>query len=428
MYRKMLLLVFFMCFAAVCGFSSGSKDTGNKEDIDKMKADIVDLKKTQDDTARTLKELNQKLGNIAESKQQSNDSARSDERRNSDKFMPLTWETALEFENDLDKLDFYISRNLNLTAKEQNDNFGVVKDGKIVDNSEKNLPEEKLVISNNTPVKIVKFSLNPRDKASIDIFFSGQSVWLKFVRNAKDYFELDLVTKNTKNYSFDEEVLLCIYDERSQENRTAVPKTKTTFKQAVSGISSGNRPQLPEYIMLKSGQPYPYLTKDAVVEYLSLNSQGVTDSDIEAIIKHYIKESKTENINHDIAIAQMCYATQLLTNKALFNNNNYAGLITEGAVLNGKSWNGKFPGSKIGVRAHIQHLKGYASTESLNEKNEDPRFHLLANRRGKGDTLHKLCAFWVGKNPVRYENNLRDMLEDLYRYQEKYNKRVLARS
>jgi len=394
MNRKMLIIAFIMCLAAVNGFSGGDKE---------IKKDIENLKKSQENTTKSLNDLIQKLDNP-----QPTNPPRTDESRNSDKLVPLTWETARLFEDDLYKLDFYISKNLNLTAKEQNNNYGVVKDGKILESSEKNPPEEKLIINNNTPVKIVKFSLTPRDKATIDIYFSGQSAMLKFNRNTRDYFQLDSVTKNTRNYPFDEEVLLYVHDERSQNNRTSI-QTRTT--------SQVKRPQIPEDIMLRSGQ-YNYLTRDAVVKYLSENSRGISTRDIRAIIEHYINESKTENINHDIAIAQMCYATQFLSNKILFNNMNYGGLITTGAKLNGKNWNGKFPRSRTGVRAHIQHLKGYASTATLSEALVDPRFHLLA--RGKGDTLHKLSAYWVKNNPEKYENAIKDILEKLYRYQESY--------
>jgi hypothetical protein len=402
MNYKMLIIALIMCFSAANVFS-----LARKEDIKKLNADIDGLKKSQENNTKAINDLIDKLG-----KPQPNDPTRPDDRRNSGNLMPLTWETARSFEVDLINLNFYLSKSLNLTAKEQNNNYGVVKNGKIVDNNEKNLPEEKLVINSNTPVKIVKFSLTPKDKASIDIFISDQSALLKFTRNSKDYFKLDSVTKNTRNYPIDEEVLLCIYDERSQNNRNSVPRTGTT--------SSANRPQIPEDIMLRSGQ-YNYLTRDAVVKYLSENSRGVSERDIRAVIGHYIEESRKENINHDIAIAQMCYATQNLSDKTLFNNMNYGGLITTGAKLNGKNWNGKFPRSRTGVKAHIQHLKGYASTASLREAIVDPRFHLLANMRGKGDTIHKLSAYWVKNNQEAYERDIKEILEKLYSYQESYN-------
>jgi len=440
MYYKAMIFVFFVCFTAANVFSSGNKDNGSQQDINKLKTDVSDLKtglkNIQSDTNKTLDNMNQKLDNITKVKYddpvkpsvaQSSDTAFPEDRKQSGRFVPITWETAVEFEYNLDKLDFYVSSNLTLASNDQDDNSGLIRGGKIVD-KDKNLYGEQLIIESSKPVKTVKFSLNPKDKASIEIFYSEQSALLKFIRNTKDCFELYSARINTKNYDFDKEnaPLLFIYDERNQDNRIS-DENQTDTAQMQTVVSSRIRPLIPEDIMLKSGQSV-YLTKDAVVEYI-LEKGGLWDindrrTHIEVIVKHYINEAETENINHDIAIAQMCYATQILKNKTLFYNMNYAGLSKEGAVWNGKSWDGTFTKSQTGVRAHIQHLKYYASLDTVKD-NVDPRLHLLANLRGKGDTLHKLCAYWVGKDPGKYERNLRETLEDLYMYQESYNKKVL---
>jgi hypothetical protein len=431
MKNTALILAFIMCFVSVNGFSLGRKD---KEVINKIQADIVDLKKSQDDTAKTLKELNQTLTNN-EKTRQSNDKALSGETMYNDKLIPITWETAKEFENDLDKLDFCIDRNLTLIPNEQRSSSGLVKGGKIVDNDEKNLSEEKLVISNSTLVKTAGFSLSSRDKASIEIFFPEQSALLKFVKNTQNCFELDAdsikITKNAKNYTVDERgILLCIYDERNHDNRTSLLGQGRAYNQQNNGaFSLGIHPPIPEDILVRNGQRYPYLTQSAVVEYMYMfkNSHGRSYRDIEAIIGHYIREAKTRNINSDIAIAQMWHATQSLTNRTLWNNCNYANLSTSDI-----RWNGKFRmGSREGVTAHIVHLLGYASIGPVRNSEVDPRFRLLADRRGKGDTLRKLCSLWVAKEKSKdYENSLRNILKDLYVFQEHYNnqQRILAAS
>jgi hypothetical protein len=412
----MLILVFFTGFAVVNGFSMGKKE------INEIKESTVNLKKTQDAILSRLDELDRKpgSGDGQSGDQLTKNPIPKDQPQHNGRFVPITWETAMEFKDELNRLDFYLSRNLTLIPKDQNNN-GVVREGKLMDN-EKNPSDEKFVISKSTPVKMVKFSPNPRDRASIKTLFSGQFILLRFVRNTKDCFELDSVTKNAKNYTYDKEgdvPLLCIYDERNNVNRTNV--LIQTKRHDVSSFYIRSRPRIPEDIMLKSGQQ-TYLTEDAVVKYLSEISRGIPYRDIETVIRLYINEAETEKINHDIAIAQMCHATQSLTNKTLWNNRNYAGLSIEGARWNGKNWDGKFPESLTGVRAHIQHLKGYAVTGTLQRDTVDPRFHLLAKHRGNGDTLHKLCAVWVAKeNSGKYERNLREMLEDLYTYQERYN-------
>jgi hypothetical protein len=185
-------------------------------------------------------------------------------------------------------------------------------------------------------------------------------------------------------------------------------------------LISGDMP-----VMAKSGQSN-YLQQSAVVEYFN-KVRGIPRSTIEALVGHYISEAKLLDINHDIAIAQMCHATEFLTND-LWKAGNYANFNRDGAVWQGKSWNGTFPDIRTGVRAHIQHLKGYASTVSFNG-DVDPRFHRLEGSRGKGDTLHKLCGLWIGRTPERaraYENNLIGILEGLYGFQERYNQRGLA--
>jgi hypothetical protein len=407
MNRKILIIAFIMCFSAVNVFSFPNKEVSGNEDL---KKEIDSLKKSQEETNKALKELSGKIGSSGGTQP---NPPRPDEVRNSDnKLVPLTWETARLFEDDLYKLDFFINKNLNLPPKEQNKNYGIVKDGKILENTEKNLPDENLIINNNTPVKATKFSLNPKNKATIDIYYSGQSAVLKFKRNTRDYFELESVTKNTRDYPFNEEVLLYVHDERSQSKQNSVQSSSTQ----TSSTSSVKRPPIPEDIMLKSGQSN-YLKSPAVVKYLTENSKGVVSTrDIKAIVDHYINEARKEKINHDIAIAQMCYATKNLTKKVLFNNMNYADLSTAGT-----NWNGKFPRSIIGVRAHIQHLKGYASTKYPEEEAiVDPRFRLLENIRGKCGTLHELSKYWVKEDKEKYEKEINDILVKLYDYQENY--------
>ena len=57
------------------------------------------------------------------------------------------------------------------------------------------------------------------------------------------------------------------------------------------------------------------------------------------------------------------------------NQFNFAGL---GAVDGNSSGNcASFPDVRTGIRAQIQHLKAYASTEALNNTCVDPRFNLV---------------------------------------------------
>ncbi|MBR3458146.1 MAG: glucosaminidase domain-containing protein, partial [Selenomonadaceae bacterium] len=60
------------------------------------------------------------------------------------------------------------------------------------------------------------------------------------------------------------------------------------------------------------------------------------------------------------------------------DQNNYCGLGTTSATVKGAY----FPSSKIGVRAHIQHLLAYTSTRRPTEPVVDPRYTLVCSRYG----------------------------------------------
>ena len=72
------------------------------------------------------------------------------------------------------------------------------------------------------------------------------------------------------------------------------------------------------------------------------------------------------------------------------------------------------PNVRTGVRAQVQHLKGYASTNALNNACVDPRFAYLSKSRGCAPIVE-----WLGinENPakkgwatsVNYGYNLRNL-------------------
>ncbi|MFM6201305.1 MAG: cell wall hydrolase, partial [Dolichospermum sp.] len=68
--------------------------------------------------------------------------------------------------------------------------------------------------------------------------------------------------------------------------------------------------------------------------------------------------------------------------------NNFAGLGAAGGASKGAS----FPSARIGVRAHIQHLKAYASLEPLVQEQVDPRFRFVT--RGVAPSIHQLSGRW----------------------------------
>lgn len=109
------------------------------------------------------------------------------------------------------------------------------------------------------------------------------------------------------------------------------------------------------------------------------------------IPKLYREESAVEGVNYDIAFCQMCVETGFLRfgGDVKPQQNNFAGLGATGGGAVGAA----FPSARIGVRAQVQHLKAYASTEPLVQEIVDPRFRFVA--RGVAPLIDQLSGRWA---------------------------------
>ncbi len=122
----------------------------------------------------------------------------------------------------------------------------------------------------------------------------------------------------------------------------------------------------------------------------------------------YREEGMVEGINYDIAFCQMCLETNYLrfggTLKATQNNFGALGDVgggAEGAV---------FPNARIGVRAQVQHLKAYASTEPVVQEIVDPRFRFVT--RGIAPLLSQLGGRWEAD--LQYGDRILAIVRQLY--------------
>jgi hypothetical protein len=104
----------------------------------------------------------------------------------------------------------------------------------------------------------------------------------------------------------------------------------------------------------------------------------------------------------------MCLETGFLRYGGLVtpDMNNFCGLGSIGPGQPGLA----FPDLRTGVRAHIQHLKAYASEESLNGELVDPRFRFV--RRGSSPAVGGLAGTWAADRS--YSEKIRIILERLY--------------
>jgi len=136
-------------------------------------------------------------------------------------------------------------------------------------------------------------------------------------------------------------------------------------------------------------------------------------SDVERVLRVapvYIDEAQAEGVNHDVAFAQMVLETGWLQFKGVVTPqmNNFCGLGALSAANNGLS----FPDERTGIRAHIQHLKAYASTDFLTGELVDPRYDYVVPK-GKAPTIDALAGTWA-QDP-QYATKIKSLLQRMYR-------------
>ncbi len=115
---------------------------------------------------------------------------------------------------------------------------------------------------------------------------------------------------------------------------------------------------------------------------------------VERLSGYYIAECRAEGINSDCAFAQMCHETGYLKfgNLVVPEMHNYCGLGAMDAEHPGE-W---FDTEELGVRAHVQHLQAYATTEDvpLNQPLVDPRYSWV-HKTKYAPTIFELTGTWA---------------------------------
>ncbi|MBD1847047.1 N-acetylmuramoyl-L-alanine amidase [Cyanobacteria bacterium FACHB-63] len=122
----------------------------------------------------------------------------------------------------------------------------------------------------------------------------------------------------------------------------------------------------------------------------------------------YRSEAEIEGVSYDIAFSQMLLETNYLRfgGEIKPSQNNFAGLGDVGGGPEGAS----FPNAQIGVRAHIQLLKAYASTEPLVQEVVAPRFRFVT--RGIAPLVDQLSGRWSAD--PQYGTKITAILRRLY--------------
>ncbi|WP_368260542.1 GBS Bsp-like repeat-containing protein, partial [Eubacterium callanderi] len=152
---------------------------------------------------------------------------------------------------------------------------------------------------------------------------------------------------------------------------------------SIMGIQTNTAQELADYFNSKAAFPSSFYGMPAV-EFANI----------------YIEECKTEGVRPEVAFAQMCLETGYLqyggdVKREQFN---FAGI---GATGNGAPGN-SFADVRTGIRAQVQHLKAYASTEGLVNECVDPRYQYV--NKGCAPTVGDLAGKWAAD--VNYGNKL----------------------
>ncbi len=126
------------------------------------------------------------------------------------------------------------------------------------------------------------------------------------------------------------------------------------------------------------------------------------------IAKLYREEGSIEGVNYDVAFCQMCLETSFLRfgKDIKPSQNNFAGL----GSIGGGSESASFASARLGVRAHIQHLKAYASTEPLVQELIAPRFRFVT--RGIAPLVEQLSGRW--STDMQYGDKIMALVRRLY--------------
>jgi hypothetical protein len=172
-----------------------------------------------------------------------------------------------------------------------------------------------------------------------------------------------------------------------------VPTTKSVYDSYIVGTPLASQQQCVNYLLRVNPHPDIAVSPEELVSY-------------------YYEEGQREGIRPDVAFAQALKETGFFRYGGTVtpDQNNYCGLGTTSATVKGAY----FESSKMGVRAHIQHLLAYASTRKPIEPVVDPRYTLVRSAYGDQtvDTWQELNGRWAVPG-YSYGQSILSMFRDM---------------
>lgn len=171
-----------------------------------------------------------------------------------------------------------------------------------------------------------------------------------------------------------------------------------------SGSRSSQSKKGPSLKIMAKGKAAP----EAMASFMITHNSGLDKSMLNKLVKTYVIESNREGVNYEVAFCQMCLETGFLKFEGSVSRfqNNFCGLGCVDA-WSGGDW---FSSMEEGVRAHVQHLKAYASLDPIRGPLVDPRFAHV--KRGTVTSVSQLTGKWAS-DPA-YGEKITDLINRLY--------------
>ena len=172
---------------------------------------------------------------------------------------------------------------------------------------------------------------------------------------------------------------------------------------STASVASVKKPEHPSNIMGKGN-----VGAEKLALFLLQNNSKIDKDYVRNLAGLYVEEAAFEGVNHDVAFSQMCLETGYLNYGGLVQPEwyNFCGLGSIGPEQPGLV----FPDPRTGIRAHIQHLKGYATEEPLKGELVDPRYKYV--RKGSSPNIEGLAGTWAADRQYAVKINV--ILQRLY--------------
>jgi hypothetical protein len=189
-----------------------------------------------------------------------------------------------------------------------------------------------------------------------------------------------------------------VYTPTASTTPTDPPKPPETPSEPPKDGGGTNIPPTPKHALM--GQP------EASVEQAETYLHN-ENKDAPVLAQIYKEEADIEGIRWDIAFAQSIKETGFFKfgGDVPASNNNFAGLGATGGVKGAS-----FATPREGIRAQIQHLKAYASTDALKQTCVDPRYNLVT--KGICPNVEDLNGHWAVPG-VGYGESIMKIVENI---------------